>query len=231
MFHKLHLSSGSCQVMRSRIRCPCFSIHCSAIQPAGTSINSRRLPQTVARIISRSDSRDEVNCAPQCGHTSFIPAPCFTCGGTRFRCRDAIALIIVLIVFLLLFIAVRPCPPLQPRRSRMHSLGQRVGKARSGNEFRARSESLDRFGELISRLAPNCPAALYSCPVSIGLSRAHRVVAFAEFSARLPAKDKVNRALSILWAPRIAKLKFDVHKFLNFFFVHLFPSYLTGLGV
>jgi hypothetical protein len=31
MFHKLQLSRGSCQVMRSRIRCPSFSIHCSGV--------------------------------------------------------------------------------------------------------------------------------------------------------------------------------------------------------
>ena len=46
-----------------------------------------------------------MNCAPQWGQTSFVLVPCFSCGGTRLRHRDAIALIIVFIAFLLLFIA------------------------------------------------------------------------------------------------------------------------------
>ena len=113
IIHNFQLSSGSRQYIWSRNRSSCRSIHCFAIQPAGRSIESSRTPQTAARAISRSDSRDGVNCAPQRGQTSFVPVPCFSCWVARLRHRDAIALIIVLIVIIaliLLFIAGHPVP-------------------------------------------------------------------------------------------------------------------------
>jgi hypothetical protein len=98
--HRFQLSTGSCQVMRSRIRCPCRSIHCSVIQQASMSIDSARVPQTAVSATSLSENLDGVICAPQRGQISLVPAPLAPCKPVQFRHRDAKAFIIVFLLFI-----------------------------------------------------------------------------------------------------------------------------------
>ena len=73
--HNLQLSSGSCQTMLSRIRCPSRSIHRSLIQQVDTKMTTKRHPPTVVTATSPIDGRGDVTFAPQDGQTSFTLDP------------------------------------------------------------------------------------------------------------------------------------------------------------
>ncbi len=73
--HNLQLSSGSCQTMLSRIRCPSRSIQRSPIQQVDTKMNTKRHPPTVVTATSPIAGRGDVTLAPQDGQTSFTFDP------------------------------------------------------------------------------------------------------------------------------------------------------------